>query len=170
MRPQAGDFPEYYANYITKAKENDVTASLEICTNETFSLLKTIPATSGNFSYAPSKWTIKQLVIHLADSERVFAYRALRFARGDAQQPLPFEENDYAANSEAEIRSLTSVIEEFEAVRKSTLLFYKNLSSESLQRAGLMAGHRTTVNALGFAISGHTSHHMEVLKERYLEK
>lgn len=170
MRPQPGDFPEYYGNYIAKAADADVMSNLLNGEKETFSFLRTIPEAMGDHAYAPGKWTIKQLLIHLSDSERIFCYRALRFARGDQQQPLPYEEDDYAAACQAEKRSLKSVIEEFESVRKATISFYESCNGEALQRSGQMAGHRTTVNALGFAICGHSAHHLSVLKERYLKK
>ncbi|MGZ3933102.1 MAG: DinB family protein, partial [Bacteroidia bacterium] len=140
MRPAAEDYPAYFGNYIGKTSEQDPVASLKISANDSLAFFRSLPETTGDFAYAPGKWTIKQLILHISDAERIFTYRALRFAPGDAQQPLPFEENDYAANCEAEKRSLSSVIEEFETVRRSTLSFYESLSPESLERAGQMAG------------------------------
>ncbi len=168
MKPVEGEYPSYFGTYISKVNENDCISALENTEKEILSFLKSIPENKGDFAYAPGKWTIKQLIIHISDAERVFAYRALRFARGDAQQNLSFEENDYAKNCEADKRSLQSVIEEFTAVRRATILLFKNFSDKTLQNTGNMSSGKTTVNALGFTISGHASHHVGVLKERYL--
>ena len=170
MKPVEGEYPPYFSTYISKVTENDCISALENTEKEFISFFKSIPENKGDFAYAPGKWTIKQLILHIADAERIFAYRALRFARGDEQQNLSFEEDDYAKNCEAEKRTLQSVIEEFAAVRRSTILLFKSFSDKTLQNTGNMAAGKTTVNALGFTTSGHASHHVGVLKERYLNK
>ena len=168
MKPQVGEYPHYFDTYISKVTENDCIEALENTGKEFLSFLKSIPENKGDYAYAPGKWTIKQLIIHISDAERIFSYRALRFARGDEQQNLSFEENDYAQNCEADKRSLGSVIEEFASVRKATLSLFKSFSDKTLQNTGNTSVGKTTVNALGFTISGHASHHVGVLKERYL--
>lgn len=168
MKPQAGEYPPYFGTYISKVTENDCIEALENTEKEFLAFFKSIPENKGDHAYAPEKWTIKQLIIHVSDTERIFAYRALRFARGDEQQNLSFEENDYAKNCEADKRSLSSVIEEFAAVRRATILLFKSFSAKTLQNKGNTSSGKTTVNALGFTISGHATHHVGVLKERYL--
>ncbi len=169
MKPQVDEYPHYFGTYIAHVEENDCIKALENTEKEILTYLRSIPENKGDFAYAPGKWTVKQLIIHVSDAERIFAYRALRFSRGDAQQNLSFEENDYANNCEATERSLQSVIEEFEAVRKATILLYKSFSAKTLQNLGNTSVGKTTVNALGFTISGHAIHHIKVLKERYFK-
>ncbi|HWY11180.1 MAG TPA: DinB family protein [Bacteroidia bacterium] len=168
MKPAEGEYPTYFGTYISKVKEDDCVSALENTEKEFLSFFKSIPENKGDFAYAPGKWTIKQLIIHISDAERIFAYRALRFARRDEQQNLSFEEDDYAKNCEADKRTLRSVIEEFAAVRRATILLFKSFSDQTLQNSGNMSSGKTTVNALGFTISGHAAHHVGVVKERYL--
>jgi uncharacterized damage-inducible protein DinB len=170
MKPVEGEYPPYFGTYISKVTENDCIQALENNEKEFISFIKSIPEAKGDFAYMPGKWTIKQLIIHLIDVERIFSYRALRFARGDEQLNPSFEDNEYAKNCEAEKRSLQSLLEEFAAVRRSTILLFKSFSSKTLQNTGNTTVGKTTVNAMGFAISGHLKHHMGVLKELYLSK
>lgn len=167
MRPQQGTYPAFLETYISKVKEDNVLSALKANTELLNTFFKSIPQDKGDFAYAPGKWTIKQLIIHISDAERIFSYRALRFARGDEQQPLPFEEDDYAANCKAEKRSLQSVIEELVAVRKSTTLLFETFDESDLLKPGNTASGRTNVNAIGFAICGHAAHHIGIAKERY---
>lgn len=167
MRPVEGTYPKFLEPYISKVKEDHILKALEANTKILNEFLKSIPKDKADYAYAPGKWTIKQLIIHISDAERIFSYRALRFARGDEQQPLPFEEDDYAANCKADKRTLESVIEEIVAVRKSTTLLFESFDESDLQKSGNTASGRTTVNAVGYAICGHAAHHLTVLKERY---
>lgn len=170
MRPLPGTYPPYFDNYISKVSETDVIDALEKNHNYFKNFLATLPEERGNFAYANGKWTIKQVINHLSDAERVFSYRALRFARRDPQQVLPFEEDDYAAASakEIEIRSLANVVQELDYLRLSTLSLFKGLSQESLNSSGLMASGPASVLSLGFIVCGHTNHHLGVIKEKYL--
>ena len=168
MRPIEGTYPKFLETYISKVKEDDILKALEANTGLLQTVLNSVPKDKDNYAYAEGKWTVKQLIIHITDAERIFSYRALRFARGDEQQPLPFEEDDYAANCKAEKRTLHSVIEELMAVRKSTILLFETFDETDLLRPGNTAAGRTNVNAVGYAICGHAAHHLTVLKERYL--
>ncbi len=168
MRPAQGTYPAFLETYISKAKEDTILKALEANTTQLNHFLKSIPEDKADYAYAPGKWTIKQLIIHISDAERIFSYRALRFARGDEQQPLPFEEDDYAANSNADKRSLSSVIEELLAVRKATTLLFESFDETALNRTGNTSKGKVTVNAIGYAICGHAAHHVGVAKERYL--
>src|SRR5690606_5877951 len=129
--------------------------------------LAKVPKEKQNFFYAEGKWTVKQLLIHIIDTERILAYRALRFARKDAQQPLPFDENTYAANAEVTERSLEDLLAEFESVRNATVSLYKSFSEPILLNKGKTAIGETTVIAIGFMICGHAAHHLYILQERY---
>lgn len=168
MRPVQGTYPAFLETYISKAKEENVLYALKANTQLLETFCKSIPQDKGDYAYAPDKWTVKQLLLHICDTERIFSYRALRFGRGDAQQPLPFEEDDYARNSNADKRTLNSVIEELLAVRKATTLLFESFSEEALNLTGNTKMGEVSVNSIGYAICGHAAHHVGVAAERYL--
>jgi uncharacterized damage-inducible protein DinB len=127
-----------------------------------------IPRDKVDYCYAEGKWTVKELVQHLIDAERIFAYRALTIARGD-QTPLPgFDETTYAAASKADARKWEDLVEEFKAVRQSTDLLFKSFTEDQLQQRGTTNQHKNTVNAIGFTAFGHLLHHKNILEEKYL--
>jgi len=113
MRPQPGTYPDYYQNYIPLVKQNNLIDALKANETETYDLFKSIPSSKGDFAYDAGKWSIKGVFNHLIDTERIFAYRALRFARKDEKQPLSFEQDEYVLNSEPERRSMESLLDEF---------------------------------------------------------
>jgi uncharacterized damage-inducible protein DinB len=118
--------------------------------------------------YAPGKWTIKEILVHVVDDERIYAYRALRFARGDLT-PLPgFEQDEFAAASDANERPVPDILAEHAAVRDATIALFRGLPEAALLRSGVADGKRFTVRALGYHMAGHEAHHMAVVKERYL--
>ena len=157
-----------FANYVQEAGEINLIEELEISLHAFIKFVQNIPLDKFDYRYAEGKWTIKDIIQHLIDSERIFAYRALRFSRND-KTPLPgFEENDYVDNTNANGRSIQDLLTELSAVRHSTLLFYKSLSEEQLQRIGIASTHQLSVRALGFVIIGHQKHHQKVFEERYL--
>ncbi len=170
MIPIIGTYPDYFVTYISKVNADNVYKAFENNSKEVFPFLKTIPEALGDYAYAERKWTIKQLILHISDAERVFSYRALRFGRGDAQQPLPFDEDLYAANSNADKRTLSSIIEEYELVNKASIHLFNSFSEKNLNAIGKTASGNITVNAIGFIICGHALHHIGVLKERYMRK
>lgn len=167
MRPQKGSYPAYYENYIPLVNQEDVIVALTQNWNTLKETFAAIPESKEDYAYADGKWTIKQMLQHLADTERIFAYRALRFARKDPQQPLPFEENDYARAADVSSRSLKNILEEMETVRHASLSLFGSFSEADLLRSGKTAAGEATVLSLGFAVCGHAIHHMNVLKERY---
>jgi hypothetical protein len=135
---------------------------------ETPVFISSIPIHKENFSYAPGKWTVKEVLIHVIDSERIFGYRALRFARND-KTPVPgFEENDYVPFSNARNRSVESIIDEYESVRHSTMVLFRQFTDEMLSRTGTANNHVISVEACGMVIAGHENHHLRILRERYL--
>jgi hypothetical protein len=158
----------FFQRYINEVKQEDVLEALEKNTDRIKKLLKEIPKKKIDFAYAHDKWTIKEMLQHMIDAERVFAYRALRFARKDAT-PLPgFEQNDWAASAPARERKWSELLEEFKAVRKSTELLFRSFDQEQLLQKGIASGQEVNVIALGFIISGHVEHHINIIKERYL--
>lgn len=169
MRPQAGTYPDYYNNYIPLVKDLTLREALYTNHNETIFFFKNITADLEDFRYAEGKWTIKEVLNHCIDTERIFAYRALRFARKDAQQPLSFDQDLYVAGSEVSGRSLEDLIREFETVRAASVSLFNSFSDDVLLRTGKTAAGETTVLALGFTICGHNTHHINVIRERYLK-
>lgn len=167
-RPTEHDFAPYYGKYISLVKEDDIIEGLENQSSLVESFLNSIPADKWDYAYAEGKWTTKEVVQHIIDAERIFAYRALRIARKD-ETPLPgFDENTYAPASEAGKRTAAALIEELSAVRKSTALLFKSFNTGMLNARGTASNQAITVNALGFIILGHFYHHKNILQERYL--
>lgn len=167
-KPIAGTYPIEMDNYIKHVNAGSVSEALAIYSNHIFQFFAGISADKAMHSYAKGKWTLKELLQHIIDSERIFAYRALCIARQDAT-PLPgFEENDYADNSKANNRTWQSLLDEFEATRKSTNLLLLSFDEGQLSNAGITNGSRNTVNAIAYTLIGHILHHINIIKERYL--
>jgi uncharacterized damage-inducible protein DinB len=167
MKPIKGTYPEYFDNYIPLVNEDSVVEALKNNWANTSKLLSQLNADKENYAYAPGKWTVKQVICHLSDTERIFAYRALRFARKDQQTLASFDENSYAANAQLDHRKLKYLIQEFETVRMATISLFAGFTEDDLQSSGSTAIGQSTVLALGFAICGHAAHHLHVLRERY---
>jgi hypothetical protein len=168
IRPAPAEFAPFYGRYIDLVPDAPIVETLNAQIEETMSLLGALPESKGAHRYEPAKWSIKEVIGHLADSERIFAYRALRFARNDAT-PLPgFEENDYVPAANFGARSLQSLLDELRAVRKATVLLFDGLDEAAMDRRGTAAGNPVTVRALAYIIAGHERHHARILKERYL--
>lgn len=169
MIPQSGTYPAYMEQYLRQVPYPDVVTALTETEHKMNAIFCSVPQAKSTYRYAENKWSINELIVHCSDTERILTYRALRFARNDAQQPLPFDENQYATESLADKRSLQNCIEEFITVRQSSIQLFKTFSSDMLQRSGKMASGMVQVNALGFFIAGHALHHASILKERYLD-
>ncbi len=168
MRPLPQTFPPYFEKYISLIKEDNVINALQNNLSKVMNMVSEIPANKEDFAYADGKWTIKQVVQHIIDTERILSYRALRFARKDPQQPLAFDENVYAFNSNVNKKSLADIVEEFVTVRAATLSLYKSFNEEALLETGTTTMGQASVLAIGFFICGHGLHHLNVIKERYL--
>jgi hypothetical protein len=159
---------EYQHAYINHIKEGDVHKALKKNTREFKKFLKTIPHRKIDHAYADGKWTLRDMLQHIIDAERVFAYRALSFARKD-NTPLPgFDENSWAANAGGTHRKWSDLIEEFKALRQSTELLFGSFTDEQLRATGTADGQACNVLALGFLPAGHAAHHMRIIKEKYL--
>ena len=168
-RPDLTRVPEFFHNYIRQVPEEDLTVAFENNTSSFIQFLNTLPPAKQDYRYAEGKWTIKEILQHIIDAERVFSYRALRFARKDAT-PLPgFDENLFAENAATERRKWDELVEEFKAVRKSTEILFNSFHSEQLESGGVSGNHPNYVLGMGFICVGHCIHHRNVIKERYLD-
>jgi hypothetical protein len=168
MKPQPNDYAPYFDRYISLVSEDDVVAAFEAQGRETAALLAGISEEKSAFRYAPDKWSIKQVVGHIADAERVFAYRLLCVARGETQSLPGFEENDYMRNANFDALPFAQVVEGFADTRRATLSLVHSLSDEAWSRTGVANDNRVSVRALAYTILGHERHHLRVLRERYL--
>jgi len=168
-RPDDSEYLSYYSRYVTLVPEGDILITLARQNEATLALLRGLSESQGGFRYAPGKWSIKELVAHLSDAERIFADRALRFARAD-QTPLPgFEENDYVRNGSFDSFHLADIVAGFGNVRRSTVSLFSLMSSEATTRRGQANNAEISVRALAYVIAGHELHHINVLRTRYLE-
>ncbi len=167
-KPSPAKYPGYFQRYIDQVPENDFLVALENQTSSIEPFLRTITEEKSIHTYAEGKWTLKEMLQHIIDTERIFAYRALCFARGEMQNLPGFEENDYAANSNANARSWDSMIREFLIVRESTLLLFKSFTQEMLDRTGSANNNTNNVSSIGFITVGHYNHHKKIIEERYL--
>jgi hypothetical protein len=166
-RPEATEYPEYYANYISKVPGTDVLGALESQRLQMLQLFAGRSERDGSFRYAPGKWTVKEVLGHVTDCERIYCYRALRIARGD-QTPLPgFEGDDYVRSGAFGERKLGDLVEEFGAVRGASLALFRSFREEAWQRCGVASQKEVTVRALAFITAGHQIHHRIILEERY---
>ena len=157
-----------FLTYIAKAPDTDVVSAIQQNTTDFAALLNAVPAAKRDYAYAPGKWSIAELLQHIIDAERVFAYRALRTGRMDAT-PMPgFDENNWAEAVAKTPRPWDALVKEFMAVRMASLLLFEGLSEASLLFAGTASGFPVNALALGFVIAGHAEHHMALIKERYL--
>ncbi len=168
-KPGPGEYPPYAAMYIDLLPDDGrLLQHLAAARSATEVFVRGLAEDVLLHRYAPDKWTIKEVLVHVVDDERIYAYRALRFARGDAS-PLPgFEQDAFAARSGANERPVDSILEEYGAVRAATLALFRGLPADSLTRSGVADGKRATVRALGYHIAGHELHHLRIVEQRYL--
>lgn len=162
------EYSKFNATYIIALNNVNLIEELEISLHDFIKFVQNIPMDKFDYRYAEGKWTIKDIIQHIIDAERIFSYRALRISRND-QTPLPgFEENDYVENTNANARSIQELLTEMATVRQSTLLLFKSFTAEQLQLMGTASNHPVSVRALGFLVIGHQKHHQRVFQERYL--
>lgn len=166
-RPAAHESMEYSKTYLRKVEGTDFIAVLTQSLAKNLAKLQTLTEDQWNGKYAADKWTVKEVLIHILDTERIFAYRALRVSRNDKLPMQGFEQNDYVSYYEVAHRSPASLLEEYELLRRSTISLFKNMSTEMLDRIGTASGGPCSALALGFMIAGHEIHHWEILAERY---
>jgi hypothetical protein len=168
-RPDATEHAPYYGKYIALVQEADVLEALERQIADALALLRTIPESKGDHRYGADKWTIKEVLGHLIDAERVFAYRAMRFARKDPTELPGFDETTYVPAGAFGRRTLADLAVEWEMVRRANLAMFRGLETEAWPRRGSANGNPVSVRALAFIIAGHGRHHVAILRERYLQ-
>lgn len=159
--------PHFYKNYVKTLEETDMIQALRISGNRAQELVHAVPLGQADFRYAEGKWTIREVLCHLIDAERIFAYRALRFARNDKTPLAGFDEATYTPESNAAGRSLANIANEMLHLRASTIDLFVGFSPEMLVRKGNANGNEFSVVSQGFIIAGHETHHMQILQDRY---
>jgi hypothetical protein len=167
-RPDQTEYLPYYERYISLVPDGDLLATLSKQIDDTTTLLGDIPESKGGYRYAPGKWSIKEVIGHVTDTERIFAYRALRFARNDKNPLVGYEQDDYILNASFDDYPLADLVSEFHSVRQATIFLFKHLSEEAWMRKGVAKQGEASVRALAYIIAGHELHHMEILRSRYL--
>jgi uncharacterized damage-inducible protein DinB len=160
--------PPFYKNYVKQIEETDLLQALRISGHRALELVHSIPEDKADYRYAEGKWSTRELLCHMIDAERIFAYRALRFARNDKTPLAGFEEKEYAPQANASGRSLQKIAAEMAHLRSATIDLFEGFTPEMLTRKGTANNNELSVVALGFIIAGHETHHCNVLKERYL--
>jgi len=167
-RPEKTEYPTYAGSYVARVPDGDIVSILGRQLQETLALIRSIPEARGEFRYADGKWSVKEVIGHVIDTERVFAYRALRFARGDATPLEGFEQDDYVRGGSFDKRSLSDLADEYEHVRRATISLFANLDEEAWTRRGTANKNEVSVRGLAFIVAGHERHHVEILRTRYL--
>lgn len=167
-KPLPGSYPDAYENYISILAEESLHSAFANQQIMIDSFLASITEEKSLFAYAPNKWTLREVLQHIIDAERIFNYRALCFARKESQSLPGFDENIYADNSNGNNRSWTDLMEEMKSVRKSTIHLFNSFSEEMLHIVGIANNNKITANAIGYICVGHLQHHINIIKERYL--
>ena len=168
-KPITEDVPAYYNYYIGLSNETDLLAALKSSMDETLGFIACIPSDKEEYRYADGKWTLKEVLRHVIDTERIFAYRALRFSRKDATELPGFDENSFNANSNASSRKMQDMAKEFKSVREASISLYEYMNDDMLDFKGKANNNLVTSRGIGWMIVGHNIHHCKVMRERYLD-
>jgi uncharacterized damage-inducible protein DinB len=167
-RPPATEYAQSYASYVALVPEDEILGTIEHQSSVTQKLLASLDESKAAYRYAEAKWSVKQVLGHVIDSERIFAYRALAIARGETQ-PLPgYDENDYVRHADFDSWRLGDLSEHYALVRRATIVLFRNFPEEAWERRGTASDYSVTTRALAWIIVGHERHHVKVLRERYL--
>lgn len=166
-RPEPGEYAAYFDRYILLVPGNDILATLESQRRQMLLLLSGRDEADGDFTYAPGKWSAKEVLGHVCDTERIFAYRALRISRGDSTPLAGFEQDDYIRNGPFAQRPLAEIIEDYIAVRRASITLLRNLDEQAWQRRGIANNNEVTVRAIAYTMAGHELHHRRILEEKY---
>lgn len=167
-RPDTTEFAPHYAGYVSAVPEGDIVTLLRRGGDDWQAILAQLPDERADHRYAEGKWSIRQLVGHVSDAERIFTYRALRIARGDRTPLAPFDENAYADAAGSDRRTLSALAAELKAVREATIALFNSLPDDAWPLTGTASGKTVSVRALAYITAGHAQHHLNILKERYL--
>jgi len=165
---KTSEYGDYYTNYIQLAKEHSLLEGLELSARKFVDFFESIPNEKHEYRYAEGKWTAKEMIQHLLDTERIFAYRALSFAREDKTNLPGFEHNDYIEPSKANRRTVEDLLEEYKQLRATTIALFKSFDEIMLLQQGNANNNPLSVRAIGFIIIGHETHHCNIFRERYL--
>jgi uncharacterized damage-inducible protein DinB len=168
QKPGSNEYAEYYGRYIARVPEGDIIAILATQIPDTIAMLRELGEEQALRAYAPGKWTIKEVIGHMCDAERIFSYRALRFARNDATELPGFDENEYVPQAGSNQRPLASLLAEFAAVRSATVALFAGLPADAWTRTGSANGQAVSVRAIANILAGHELHHRAIITERYL--
>ncbi len=166
-RPEPGEYAPYYDRYISLVAGTDILGTLDAQRRQTMLLLSGRDESDGGYRYAPDKWSAKEVLGHVCDTERIFAYRALRIARGDETPLAGFEQDDYVTNGPFAAAPMAEIIEDYIAVRRATLTLLRNLSEAAWGRRGVASNNEVSVRALAYMIAGHELHHRRILEDKY---
>jgi hypothetical protein len=167
-KPVVAHTPEYYRRYINLVPEEDLITALAEGMKATITLVRSLPGEKADFRYAAGKWSAKEVLGHINDTERIFAYRALRFSRKDATALPPFDENLYAPNANTDHCSLHELSDEYRAIRNASIALFAHMNDEMLDLPGKASGYDLTPRSIGWMIAGHNIHHCNILREHYL--
>ena len=167
VRPESSEYAPFYHGYVATVPEGDVVALLRQSGGELHDALAAIPEDRGGFRYADGKWSIREVVGHMIDAERIFTYRALRIARGDTTPLAAFDENEYVKTAGSEARTLSNLVRELGAVREASVQLFESLPDDAWGRSGVASGKNISVRALAYITAGHAMHHLKILRERY---
>jgi uncharacterized damage-inducible protein DinB len=168
-KPKDGEFPRYAIMYIKLLPDDGLLLThLKENFDKTKEFILSLPEEKLTYRYAKNKWTIKEIIVHIIDDERIYAYRALCFARNDKTELPGFEQDDYAIFSNANERSIESILKEYEAVRNATITLFEGFDETAILREGIANKNKATVRALGYHLAGHELHHINIIKEKYL--
>ena len=167
-RPAPTEYAPYYERYISLVPESDINTTLAAQQDEMRSLFAGVPEEKGTYAYADGKWTVKELLSHIIDGERIFAYRALRISRGDKTDIEGFEQDDYIATSNANNRTFADLLEEFILERQANVHMFKNIAQVGSEEMGTANDNPVSARAIAWIMAGHVRHHLDILKTRYL--
>jgi uncharacterized damage-inducible protein DinB len=169
LRPAKDDYPEYYDKYISKVISQDPLRELKRSKQQMLNMMRRLSRKQLAYRYEEGKWTIKEILVHIMDGERVFSYRALTFARQDQTELPGFDEKSWAPNSKATARKTRSILKEYSALRDSTIALFDNMDKEMLNSTGTANGNKISVRSLVYVIAGHEIHHMGVIRDKYIK-
>ena len=168
QRPAADEFAPFYANYVSGVPDGDIVHVLRTQGQALHEMLNGLTGERAEYRYAPGKWSVKEVLGHVTDSERIFTYRALRISRGDATPLATFDQDTYVANAQFGRRELAGLLAEFRTVRAATVSLFEAMTAEESRRAGTASSAPVTARALAYIAAGHERHHTRILSERYL--
>lgn len=168
QRPLTSEYPEYYVPYVDLVPEGDLLTILNEDLNSTIALFEGISNEEGHFRYATDKWSIKEVLGHMTDTERIMSYRLLRIGRGDQSALAGFNENEFVESSQINNQSINDILEDFVATRKATITLIKNMPTEAWGNKGNANNTEVTTRAIAYIIAGHAIHHKKIISERYL--